>query len=632
MVKLKKYIVNAASISPVRTPVAVPGRDRGTLCLLAVVASVSGVLAAAERPEETHQLPDFTVRSVRIANQEPAGTVDMPVSALRFEPRVDVQGRNLAEAQADISIRGGIFEATGFRVGALPLGDPQTGHYFAEIPVPPRMLGPVQVQTGAANAISGFNANVGTIVYSWRPIVTGGYAFAGGGNHGYNRQTLYLAAARPLETRAATLGMDVEFARSESDGSVPFGDHDFERAAVRFQQVGARTQTDLFAGYQAKFFGWPNLYAAPFNSRETENLQTVVIAANHRWRGVAGDELELGAYYRRHKDDYEFNRFAPSAAFEHTTWMYGASLAGRKTTGSSVWHYGVSATSDDIRSTALRFGRYMSRATFKATLVPEWTFATGGEAGLRVRAGASYDDSNRHESAVSPVLAVDWERGAERYFLEYAETSQLPTYTALNSNSAAGLFRGNASLGRTHTRNLEAGVQRSFGPWRIESAIFLRRDDELVDWTFPGTRTATAMDIDTVGIEMIATYRSPRFDAVLGYTWLEKDADYRAVAAAGSYYALNFPRHRLTAALTWRMGGGFELRLDNELREQARNVLRTTGDSAWISAVGLYYLPPRLRGWEFSALVDNAWNDDFQEVPGVPAARRQLSLGVARRW
>lgn len=115
-------------------------------------------------------LPEFTVYSTEVANQEPVGTFAMPVSVLRFEPRVDLQARNLAEGQSDIAIRGGIFENTGIRLGALSLYDPQTGHYLAELPVAPAMLGAPTVLTGADNAQQGWNANAGTIAYGWRPV------------------------------------------------------------------------------------------------------------------------------------------------------------------------------------------------------------------------------------------------------------------------------------------------------------------------------------------------------------------------------------------------------------------------------------------------------------------------------
>src|SRR5258708_39450919 len=84
-------------------------------------------------------MPSVTVYSPRVANQSPVASFAMPVSALRYEPGVDLQARSLVEGQADVTIRGGIFESTGFQVGAITLLDPQTGHYLAEIPIAPAM-------------------------------------------------------------------------------------------------------------------------------------------------------------------------------------------------------------------------------------------------------------------------------------------------------------------------------------------------------------------------------------------------------------------------------------------------------------------------------------------------------------
>jgi vitamin B12 transporter len=229
----------------------------------------------------TYELPKLVTYSTQVANQTPVATFAMPVSGLRFEPRVDVQARNLAEGQADIAIRGGVFENTGFKLGAAALYDPQTGHYFAEIPVAPAMLLSPQVLTGADNAASGFNAGVGAVAYGWRPIAQRGEAAVAFGDHATNRQSLYQGLVLPGGRGGQALAADFELSRSESDGSVPFGDHDFRRASGRLQLQGAQSQTDFFAGVQQKFFGWPNLYT-PFGFNETEDLRTILYAFNHR--------------------------------------------------------------------------------------------------------------------------------------------------------------------------------------------------------------------------------------------------------------------------------------------------------------------------------------------------------------
>jgi vitamin B12 transporter len=256
-----------------------------------------------------------------------------------------------------------------------------------------------------------------------------------------------------------------------------------------------------------------------------------------------------------------------------------------------------------------------------------------------VKLGATYDDTNRGDHAISPIAEIARELSAgslRRFYLSYAETTQVPTYTALNSSAVGGLFRGNPDLGRETSHNVEAGLSGKVLGWSTEAAVFWRRDDALVDWTFRRgvtARTANAVDVETVGFEAVAHRSWRAVDLVLGYTALSKDADYRGATVDASFYALNYARHRLTAAVTWRMGGGFELRMDNVARIQADNLLRTIGgDDAIFSALGLAYRPRAWRGVEISAQVDNLWDSDFQEIPAVPAARRQISGGVSYAW
>ena len=301
---------------------------------LVVVGMAGAALPSVMGAQGAVSLPELTIYSERIANQAPAGTFAMPVSALRYEPRVDIQARNLAEGQADITLRGGIFENTGFQLGAVTVVDPQTGHYFAELPVAPALLTAPDIRTGSAMSLGAANATVGSIAHRWRAIRTAGMASVGVGEFDLQRAEIYQA----YSTGAGggnRIGVDVSLARSKADGSVAFGEHEFDRANLRLQYAGARSQTDLFAGYQGKRFGWPNMYT-PFNSNETENLQTALFALNHQAELGAGEFVEFGVYHRRNKDDYAFNRFAPLGPvhpFQHTTWVSGGAAGLRRDFG-----------------------------------------------------------------------------------------------------------------------------------------------------------------------------------------------------------------------------------------------------------------------------------------------------------
>ncbi len=610
-------------------------------------AAATPVLVAQSTPVE--QLPVLSVYSPRVALQEPLGTFAMPVSALRFEPLVDVQSRNMAEGQADIAIRGGIFENTGFKVGALSLYDPQTGHYFAEIPVTPAMLSAPEILVGAENAVRGWNANAGTVAYQWKPVRTAGQVTAAAGEFATRRGELYQGWKSGVALAGRTLAVDGAFAHSRSDGALRFSEHEFTRYNARVQLAGEQGQTDLFYGYQSKFFGWPNLYTPFANVFETENIQTNLVVVNHREELGDGDFVSVGGYYRRNKDNYVFNRATPGAfnpAFatgpaQHETWVYAAGAEARITTGEIHWNSVATFVNDEMKSSSLTFGNYRWRQHVKLSVVPERSWALAEGRVLNVQAGAAYDDTDRNSAEVSPVAQVTLDRlapsaGIDAVYVSFAKSSQTPTYFALNSRASAGLFRGNPNLDRETAKNFEIGARGTMGGWAVTAAVFHRQDDALVDWIYStslsNARAASAVDIETTGFEAVARYSTKAVDLVFGYTGLKKDADYGSTAVNASFYALNFPKHRLTAAAVVRLGAGWEVRMDNEARIQEENALRKSDDETVISSAGVYYSPARVKGLRFSVEVENLWDSEFQEVPAVPASPRQVSGGVSYAW
>lgn len=309
--------------------------------------------------------------------------------------------------------------------------------------------------------------------------------------------------------------------------------------------------------------------------------------------------------------------------------------------GFGAWSlgYAVAATADDLQSTSLLFGRYHTRTLVKSALVPETGWSAGPGARWVAQGGVTWDDSNRTGGAVAPLAGFGWVSPGgfwREVRADFAETTQLPGYTALNSSPTAGLFRGNPNLGREITRNWEIKARQAWAGWTTAEAVFHRRDDALVDWTYRRgvtARTANAVDLATTGAEVTARRSWSRLDLVVGYTWLTKQADYRGAPVNASFYALNFARHRLTAAVTWHVTSELEVRVDNSARVQQDNPLRAIGgDEALLTELGVYYRPRAFRGWELSALVDNLWDSNFQEVPAVPAAPRRESIGVAYGW
>ena len=598
--------------------------------------------AAGADGDEAHVLETITVTGRRVANLQPASSFSATATELRFDPQVNLQARGLPEGQADITVRGGLFENTGFRIGAVTLSDPQTGHYAVEIPLDPAMLGAPDILTDFDNGLNSFNAAVATIRYGFATVSNGGALSAGAGSDG-----LWHASARASRTRelenGSVLGATLSASASEGDGTLPYGDHDFERFSGHMQWREEGRETNLLLGYHDKFTGWPGMYTGFASLPETDHTKLGLALLDHRWSDERG-WWEAGLAYRWLENDYDFDRRTRESgtpgSFDHETRNISIALTGKQRFGKLDWHFSGQFTADElVRSTDLTHGRFNSRSFGSLGIAPEREWRLGSGALLAVRAGLRADLSNRDENALAPLILLAYERaagsGLERCDLEFSRTTQLPGYTALNSRPA-GLFGGNPDLEREYADTLKLGYVRESDHWMARASLFYREDDDLVDWTYlagaPFVRQANPVDIDVTGFEGIAGWRSETLEITGSYTWIDKDANYGAAEVDASYYALNYAQHRFTLAAVWRPVRAWEIRLDNEYREHEANALRSSDDDAYLASLAVSWRPGAIPALSLNLVADNLTDSDFQEFPGTPPMGRQVSLGVGLAW
>ncbi|MGB1030870.1 MAG: TonB-dependent receptor, partial [Pseudoalteromonas marina] len=420
----------------------------------ALLCSVTPFSYAQATSNTETAIEQITVEASATANKLPVGTFDSPVSNLEYDPRVDLQSRNMAEAQADVTIRGGIFENTGFRVGSATLLDPQTGHYVAELPIAPQMLTGPYILTGADNALNGMNSSVGSISFGFKPITTGGNVSVGTGTNDFNLQSFYAGISTDVDdAKNWQLGFEGEYSHSQSDGSIENGDHEFNRASARIQLISSDSQTDVLYGSQEKFFGWPNMYT-PFGVNETEELETRLLMLNHQQNYADNSHFEVSAYYRKHNDHYVFSRENPSA-FEafHETKVKSIAVSGSHAQNTAfAVNYSAQYIEDEIESTTLE-NNFTSRTYYKLSVLPEYKIDLKQNQLLTLRLGAAFDDTNRDDSELSLIgdisLNTQNSDGSEQtVYLSYAQASQVAGYTAIGGSDQGGLFRSNYNLER----------------------------------------------------------------------------------------------------------------------------------------------------------------------------------------
>jgi len=608
-----------------------------------LLVPIATVFAAGEALEGVDgDLSEVTVRASRVANTHPAGTYASLATSLRFDPQTELQSRGLPEGQSDVAVRGGIFENTGFMVGAVTVMDPQTGHYTAGLPIDPGFLSSPKLLTGIDNALAGFNSNIATVAYSLPVVRNGGDVLLGIGENDLKYTSLRLSKVATLES-GQHLGIGISAALSEGDGTLPNGDHDFSRYNMHIQHRQENAQTDVLLSYQDKFYAWPGAYTGFASLAETDHTETLLLLASHR-REINSGWFEVSAYYRDLEDDYDFDRTTQESgspgSFEHQTRAFAVGFQGSHRQGAIDWRYGAQLTGDKlVRSTDLTEGDFTSRNYAKISLVPSIDIAHSGNHIISARIGASLDASNRDHTAASPVAALTVQTtsssGSNFYTLEYASASQLPGYTALNSRPS-GLFGGNADLGREKARQLSFSVSRESSNWTGSATLFYRKDSDLVDWTFftgrPFSRQANPVDLNVLGLEFFVSRQWHSLELVAGYTYLDKDSDYASANVDASFYALNFARHRATLAFKYQLTNQLELRLDNEYRVQEDNSLRTSKDTAFLSSVALGWKSVNISGLGFALIADNLTDSDYQFFPGTPAIGRQVSVSAGYRW
>ena len=193
-----------------------------------------------------------------------------------------------------------------------------------------------------------------------------------------------------------------------------------------------------------------------------------------------------------------------------------------------------------------------------------------------------------------------------------------------------GLYRSNPDLARETSKTLELGCELDRSDWSLQTALFYRWDDDLVDWAYAGVgaRSAKNVDIETFGFEVISRKRWSTVEGIASYAYLKKSEDYGDPNVTGSFYALNFPRHRATFGFIHTPNDRLEIRLDNEWRHHSENELRVGPNQALFSHLGISFFPDSNKDKEIFLSFEKPWGDSFQEIPRTPGRGDQFSFGM----
>ena len=339
---------------------------------------------------------------------------------------------------------------------------------------------------------------------------------------------------------------------------------------------------------------------------------------------VNADYLRGGIAWHEFNDDYRL----PELFFRntHRSRVTSAFVDGR-TLEVNGWVLGWRADAEEESIASASLGTFHRNRTGLSVL-PQWS----GDR-LKITAGVRgeffSDDSNEAlPQAGAEYLLTD----NLTAFASYVETVRQPSYTELNYNSPASF--GNAGLGNQLTRQSEIGfkgIPSEFVDWKL--AVFHRRSKDTIDWqraTPMGRWAATDIgDLDTWGTEArLGWYPAQNVEMQFSYTWLHKDQDAEDFGNVASRYALDYPEHLAQASLLWSPVARLEIGTVQTLRWQTENAARTSDDFGADSSFVVRCKVPKADYATVSLLLNNAWNDDFQALPGQRPPERYAGVSL----
>lgn len=488
---------------------------------------------------------------------------------LKLAAGVDVRQRGGFGIQTDISIDGGTFDQITLLVNGVPVTNPQTGHNAADFPVNIADIERVEVLRGAASRVFGSQAFSGAINVVTR---TGGddlNVSLSGGSYG----TLQ-ASARTAGTIGRKFTTSVSGSYQRSDGAVENGDFTGGKAYWQGRYDDNEIRIDVQAGITVNDFGANTFYSAAYpNQWEATRRYLVAVKAETKGRIHLAPQVS----WLRSSDHFQLIRDTHTAENFHRGDVYTAALnawtqwaLGRTAVGAEIRQEGIYSTNlghelsaseqFPVRGQDSIFYNHRDQRTNVSYFVEHnvvlnrWTLSAG--------VMAQRNTSTSRTFRFYPGVDVSYRPSeAWKIYASWNRSMRLPTFTDL-------WYKSPTQEGNVGLRPEECSAWRLGATWtgRVASVAVdghFTRGTGMIDWvmyTADDIYHATGFDLDNVGASLTATVD---FDAWLGprqpLSRLRLDYAYiyqhrrSGVDYYKSNYALEYLRHKFTAALTHRL-------------------------------------------------------------------------------
>ncbi len=519
---------------------------------------------------------------------------------------IDVGQRGPNGVQADIHVRGSGFNQVAILLNGVNVNDAQTGHHNMDIPVSLEDIDRIEIMRGRGSALYGPDAVSGVInIITKKPA---------------ERNIVINMSSGKFKTgsigfRTESAGNVISVKQSESGGHRP--DTDYRNTSIFVESSLSLGTQDVRAivGYDNKLFGAESFYVDNWASRE--HTRTGFINLKSSFKTNRGRTLNADVYHRRHRDRFLCDVLNPSVCNNsHLTEKSGSELlySFPLSSGRGSLNAGLQVENDRIISSNMG-----NHSRDRASLYVHRSETVSER--MRLDAGVRADKCTEYDYNWSWTLGMSYMTGLHTNIsTSFGKSFRLPTFTELFYSDPAHV--SNSNLAPEDSYSGEVAMKYVQGAFVLESTVFRRVVDSLIDWT--RTDPAASWKIRNNGSGRFSGISNSIIYNINDSLYWTLSHDYLRVAMGDNLeykYAASMPENQLRLGMTWQAAGGisFDVRTRYEKLPVGRSV-----------SLADIKITKRKKKDECYLMIRNLFNRQYEDVAGAPMPGFSAETGI--RW
>jgi len=525
-----------------------------------------------------------------------------PIESLNTLP-IDLQARSpKASIQTDFSLRGSNYEGVAVLLEGTRINDPQTGHHNSDVPLTSEDISRINVDGRSIDFIIR------------RPEYRRVILEASGGQ--YNT----FSGLASVSEKIKDLGVRVSIENKESDGFRE--DTDFKKFTASFASaldipLGS-VDTDF--GFQEKEFGAFDFYTPGkgYQSKEWTKTYLLNTKADINKYGLS---IKPDFLWRRHFDKFMLDKTNIRSNFlsHHRTDIFTPSLYFKKNAMIlGDIGLGLEYGQEKINSTTL--GKH-TREHKSVYLDDAYNFTDQLSSGVSFR----WDDFDSFGKSYTGSLNLRYELDRQNAFkIGISRYVRIPSFTEIYYNDPTTI--GNLGLSPEKSITYEAGYELKKEIFSWGTTIFLRREDNYIDWvkssqTQAKWQTENIASSDVFGIEESLQAKLNKYiELNANYIYTNRKLDDNGYIYK---YGPNYSRHIVNSTLLFNLPFGTQELGFTYKKKPLRD--------------GWFLLSSKLnyninKNAKVFLSVTNILNVEYQEIEGIPQPGRWVESGMRLEW